>query len=58
MWENTRIQMCGSDVCFNGLTSSYDRNILSFGEDEDGEVYILTTNFASSSSCWQIRRQP
>ena len=35
-WVDTQIQMCGSDVCFNGLSSNYERNILSFGEDDDG----------------------
>ena len=35
-WEDTPIQMCGTDVCFNGLTSTYERRILSFGEDDDG----------------------
>ena len=35
-WRNTQIQMCGTDVCFNGLTSAYERNILSFGEDDNG----------------------
>ena len=35
-WVDTQLRMCGSDVCFNGLTSSYEYNILSFGEDDDG----------------------
>ena len=36
LWENTEIDMCGDDVCFNGLTNEYPTKILSFGEDDDG----------------------
>ncbi|KAK2170689.1 hypothetical protein LSH36_1g16004 [Paralvinella palmiformis] len=35
-WENKELTMCGEDVCFNGLVSQYEKNILSFGEDDDG----------------------
>ncbi len=39
--------MCGDEECFNGLVGTYETNILSFGEDDDGEIYMLTTSFAS-----------
>ena len=35
-WSSQQIQMCGTDVCFNGLVNEYEQNILSFGEDDDG----------------------
>ena len=35
-WLNHQIQMCGTDLCFNGLVNRYEANILSFGEDDDG----------------------
>ena len=40
-WTKTDISICGSDVCFNGLVSEYETNILSFGEDDNGEVICL-----------------
>ena len=40
-WVDTEIRMCGSDVCFNGLTSTYERNILAFGEDDDGKFDFM-----------------
>lgn len=36
-WTNSDVTMCGTDVCFNGLLSTYEQYILSFGEDQDGE---------------------
>ena len=36
-WVDTPIQMCGSDVCSDGLTSFYQHSILSFGEDDEGK---------------------
>ena len=38
-WSNEQIFLCESDVCFNGLISSYQSHsrILSFGEDADGK---------------------
>ncbi|KAK7111711.1 HHIP-like protein 1 [Littorina saxatilis] len=42
-WRNKNVTLCGDDVCFNGLTNDYDIHILSFGQDEDGEVYMLTS---------------
>lgn len=32
--------MCGPEVCFNGLVGSYEKHILSFGEDDDGIALI------------------
>lgn len=47
-WTNKQITTCGSDVCFNGLSTQFETNILSFGEDDDGEIYILTTSYANN----------
>ena len=48
-WTNQELFMCGSDVCFNGLVGEYQTNIMSFGEDDNGEIYVLTTSYASST---------
>ena len=48
-WKNSKLETCGPDVCFNGLTGLYVQNILSFGEDFDGEIYMLSTSYASSA---------
>lgn len=37
-WENKEIFTCGKDVCFNDLTPDFERNILSFGEDDEGKT--------------------
>lgn len=42
-WKDNELFMCETDVCFNGLDSSYPRYIMSLGEDAEGEIYILTT---------------
>ena len=43
--------MGDNGVCTGELVGTERaKNILSFGEDEDGELYILTTSFASSTS--------
>ena len=40
--------MGDDSVCTGELVGTQRvKNILSFGEDEDGELYILTTTFAS-----------
>jgi hypothetical protein len=49
IWLNSDLKTCGSDMCFNGLTGNYAKNILSFGEDYDGEVYMLSTTNPSSA---------
>ena len=48
-WTRSDLKTCGPDVCSNGLTGSYPRNIMSFGEDADGEIYLLTTSYPSST---------
>ena len=43
--------MGGDGVCTGELVGTERAiHILSFGEDEDGELYILTTSFPSPSS--------
>ena len=43
--------MGGDSVCTGKLVGTQRvKNILSFGEDEDGELYILATAFASPTS--------
>ncbi|KAL4237576.1 HHIP-like protein 1 [Mactra antiquata] len=49
-WDNKEIKMCGSNMCKPPLISDYFTSIISFGEDEAGEVYMLSTSFASTSS--------
>ncbi|GAB1599380.1 hypothetical protein Ahia01_000215200 [Argonauta hians] len=48
IWLNKEINMCGDDVCFNGLHGYYSPYILSFGEDENGEIYILSSSRVSA----------
>ncbi|XP_070577660.1 HHIP-like protein 2 [Ptychodera flava] len=45
----TREEVCTGDetVCTGDLTGSYLTRILSFGEDESGELYMLATDSAS-----------
>ena len=33
--------MCGQDLCFNGLKFTYETNIMSFGEDDDGQWHFF-----------------
>ncbi|XP_077993348.1 HHIP-like protein 2 isoform X1 [Glandiceps talaboti] len=42
-WDHHSICMGDNNICNNGLTGIYPRYLLSFGEDEAGEIYILTT---------------
>ncbi|KAJ8041500.1 HHIP-like protein 2 [Holothuria leucospilota] len=49
-WTNTEICLGTNDVCTGNLLNSFPQNILSFGEDESGEIYMLTTNLASSAN--------
>ncbi|XP_022087639.1 HHIP-like protein 2 isoform X2 [Acanthaster planci] len=48
-WDSQEICMGDSSICLGNLVNSYPKNILSFGEDEAGEVYMLATNFASTT---------
>ncbi|XP_060068457.1 HHIP-like protein 1 isoform X3 [Ylistrum balloti] len=47
-WENEELQMCTTKMCRPPLQSTYVTSIISFGEDEDGEVYMVATSQASS----------
>ena len=41
--QSTEILMCSADMCTNGLVNTYERNILSFGEDFDGLCSPIST---------------
>ncbi|XP_045213312.2 uncharacterized protein LOC123564080 [Mercenaria mercenaria] len=49
-WHHKELNMCASDWCVPPLTNDYATSIISFGEDEYGEVYMLSTSFASTAS--------
>ena len=42
-WEYREVEIGDDKFCNNGLQSRYHANILSFGESESGEIYILST---------------
>ena len=43
--------MGDSSVCTDGLVGvEREKHILSFGEDEQGEIYLLVTSLASTTS--------
>ena len=49
-WESSELCMGDSFVCTDGLVGAErKKHILSFGEDEDGEIYLLATSFASTT---------
>ncbi|XP_052272913.1 HHIP-like protein 1 isoform X2 [Dreissena polymorpha] len=48
-WHNKELKMCGADYCRPPLVNDYSTSIISFGEDEDGEMYMLSTSFASAT---------
>lgn len=48
-WNNKELNMCGPEMCTPPLINYYEPHILSFGEDEGGEVYMLSTGRASSA---------
>ncbi|XP_074651560.1 HHIP-like protein 2 isoform X2 [Tubulanus polymorphus] len=48
-WSRKDIRMCNRQRCPAPLMINYERNIISFGEDESGELYMLTTDFASAT---------
>ncbi|KAK3092465.1 hypothetical protein FSP39_003137 [Pinctada imbricata] len=51
MWDSKEINMCGDDMCTPPLTNTYAvPHIMSFGEDEYGEIYMLSTSNASSAA--------
>lgn len=49
-WQQTDLCMGDSSSCIGSLVGQErERFVLAFGEDEDGELYILTTSRASST---------
>ena len=47
-WEHMELCMGDNSTCTNGLVGTErTQHILSFGEDEEGELYILTTSTAN-----------
>ncbi|ESO83493.1 hypothetical protein LOTGIDRAFT_133340 [Lottia gigantea] len=47
-WKNKELFMCGPDICKNNLVGKYDQYIISFGEDENAEMYMLVTKKAET----------
>ncbi|KAL5008854.1 hypothetical protein ScPMuIL_014435 [Solemya velum] len=47
-WQSKEVNMCGPDLCTPPLNGTYLPHILSFGEDEDGEIYLLSTGYSSA----------
>ena len=46
-WGHMELCMGGEDTCTDGLVGTErEKFILSFGEDEEGELYMLTTSRA------------
>ena len=49
-WRSRELCMGDSSVCTGSLVGEGRlRHILSFGEDEEGELYILATSYASTT---------
>lgn len=47
-WQRSNLCMGDESTCTGGLVGQEREHfVLSFGEDEDGELYILTTSNAS-----------
>ena len=50
-WTRTDLCMGDSNVCTGNLVGvERARFVLSFGEDEDGELYVLTSSSVSTTS--------
>ena len=48
-WEHMELCMGDHMTCTGGLVGAErERFILSFGEDEEGELYVLTTSVANA----------
>ncbi|XP_060553069.1 HHIP-like protein 2 [Ruditapes philippinarum] len=51
-WKGERLQMCTASQCVGTLTNKIEPYILSFGESEEGEIYVLTTSSLSLTSSY------
>lgn len=49
-WDHKEVTMCGDFSCNGLLSNKYVPRIISFGEDEDGEVYMLSSNDPSTAA--------
>lgn len=50
-WQRSDLCMGDDATCIGGLVGQRrERFVLSFGEDQDGELYILTTSSASPTA--------
>ena len=50
-WGSRELCMGDSSVCTGSLVGkARKRHILAFGEDEEGELYILATSYASTTT--------
>ncbi|XP_072037162.1 HHIP-like protein 1 [Amphiura filiformis] len=49
-WTREDICFGSDDVCKDGLVNTYPIHILAFGEDEAGEVYMLSTDLARAGN--------
>ena len=47
LWNSSGVDICGPELCFNGLISEYQSSILSFGEDDNGKVQHV-----AHLTCW------
>eukprot|EP00794_Sanderia_malayensis_P019989 gene19990-21949_t len=47
-WKSKEVVMGNSSICNNALSGEYAKTILSFGEDEAGEIHILSTYWPSA----------
>nr|KAI8741204.1 HHIP-like protein 1; partial [Biomphalaria glabrata] len=50
-WTNREVHLCGSSLCQGNLVGHLQEYILSFGEDEEGEIYLLGSLSSSSGKC-------
>ncbi|XP_064615689.1 HHIP-like protein 2 [Liolophura sinensis] len=48
-WNRETLSFCDGSVCMKGQQSFAERFILSFGQDREGEVYMLSTDDPRSS---------
>ncbi|XP_071483008.1 HHIP-like protein 2 [Diadema antillarum] len=48
-WNNKDLCLGDNTVCTGNMLGTFPRNILSFGEDEMGEIYLLSTSSARTN---------